>query len=65
MKAQERYELMMKSMSEGKSQSEAAREQNVTPGRLSQIKKKFSISPAPQSVSPESTASEPYAVAIP
>ena len=59
MKAQERYELMMKALSEGKSQSEAAREQNVTPGRLSQIKKKFTPAPVSQE------ASEPYAVAIP
>lgn len=57
MKAQERYDLLMKALSEGKSQSEAAREQNVTPALLSQIKKKFSINPAPQSVSQEVGAS--------
>ncbi len=40
MKSQERYDLLMKALSEGKSMSEAAREQNVTPALLSQVKKK-------------------------
>ena len=57
MKAQERYDLLMKALGEGKSQSEAAREQNVTPALLSQIKKKFSTSPVPPSVNQEATAS--------
>ena len=57
MKAQERYDLMMKSLGEGKNMSEAAREQGVTPALLSQIKKKLSISPVPQSVSQEVGAS--------
>jgi hypothetical protein len=40
MKSLERYELLMKALSEGKSMSEAAREQNVTCALLSQVKKK-------------------------
>ena len=67
MKAQERYDLMMKSLSEGKNMSEAAREQGVTPALLSQIRKKITlerlasegqaIQPVSQSVSQEATAS--------
>lgn len=50
MKSIERYELLMKALSEGKSMSEAAREQNVTCALLSQVKKKHS---------PKVEASEP------
>jgi transposase-like protein len=52
MKSQERYELLQKALSEGKTLSEAAREQGVTPALLSQVKKKHSISSVPPSCQP-------------
>lgn len=40
MKSQERYELVMKALSEGKKKSEIAREMGVTPALISQTLKK-------------------------
>jgi len=40
MKSAERYELVMKSLSEGKKKSEIAREMGVTPALISQTLKK-------------------------
>ena len=57
MKSIECYDLLMKALSEGKSMSEAAREQNVTCALLSQVKKKHSIKLVSPSVNPESSAS--------
>lgn len=58
MKAQERYELIVKGMSEGKNQSQIAKDMGVTPALVSQVIKKCSISSVPPSVNPEALASE-------
>lgn len=58
MKAQERFEIITKGLSEGKTKSQIARDMGVTPALVSQILKKFSISPATPSVNPDALASE-------
>lgn len=47
MKSAERYELLQKALSEGKTLSQAARDQGVTPALLSQVKKKHQPIPNP------------------
>ena len=56
-KSSARYELLTKALSEGKSLTEAAKEQGVSVALLSQIKKKYSITPVSPSVNQEATAS--------
>ena len=58
MKSAERFELLTKALSEGKSLTEAAKEQGVSVALLSQIKKKYSIPPVIPSVNQEVSASE-------
>lgn len=41
MKAQERFEIITKGLSEGKTKSQIARDMGVTPALVSQIVKKF------------------------
>ncbi len=41
MKAQERYEIIVKGLSEGKTKSQIARDMGVTPALVSQIIKKL------------------------
>lgn len=61
MKAQERHEIIVKGLSEGKTKSQIARDMGVTPALVSQVLKKFSISSVTPSVSPETLASTPEA----
>lgn len=57
-KSSARYELLTKALSEGKSLTEAAKEQGVSVALLSQIKKKYAIQPVSPSVNQEASASE-------
>jgi len=52
MKSAERYELIQKGLSEGKTKSQIAREQGVTPALISQTMKKHAPPIQPIDVAP-------------